>query len=135
LTLTAIRPDTAEVADIVLDPDEEGNWPPVSLATGQKHKIVTRMPQLELEFLYHDDGPVYEAPFTLELNDGSKIEGKLDAAGKATVKNLTSLPKRVQFGPDQRPWKRKDEEKNPDYKEQFSSADAEALVDQYLKAP
>jgi hypothetical protein len=123
------------VAEIVLDPDEEGNWPQVSLATGQKHKIITRMPELQLEHLYHDDKPVHEAAFTLELNDGRTIEGKLDADGKATVKNLTSLPKRVRFGPDQRAYKRVDAEDNPDYKDQFSSGDAEALVDQHLKAP
>jgi hypothetical protein len=123
------------VADIVLDLDEQGQWPPVSLATGQKHKIVAQLPELELERLYHDDQPVHEAPFTLELKNGATIEGKLDAAGKATVKNLTSLPERVRFGPDQRPYKRVDADENPDYKEQFTATDAEALVDQHLKAP
>jgi hypothetical protein len=135
LTLHGIRRETADVADIVLDPDEEGQWPPVSLATGQKHKVVMRLPQLELEHLYHDDKPVHDAPFTLELTDGRTIEGTLDAEGKATVKNLTSQPKRVRFGPDQRPYKRVDAEDNPDFKAQFTAADAEALVDQHLKEP
>jgi hypothetical protein len=78
---------------------------------------------LKLERLYHDDHPVQDAPFTVELSDGSKIEGQLDAKGRATVP-VPSPPTRVQFGPDQRPWKSVDQEKNPDFQADLGDIDA-----------
>jgi hypothetical protein len=78
---------------------------------------------LELEHLYHDDRPVHQASFTVELSDGSKVEGQLDAEGRATV-HLSVMPTRVQFGPDSRAWKQVDETKNPDYQEELSDIDS-----------
>ncbi len=85
---------------------------------------------LELEHLYHDDGPVYEAPFTVELSDGSTVKGQLDAEGKATI-HLQVLPIRVQFGPDSRPWKKVDQTANPDFQEEL---DVDAFIDSHLES-
>ncbi len=85
---------------------------------------------LELEHLYHDDRPVYEAPFTVELSDGGSIKGQLDATGKATV-HLQVIPTRVQFGPDSRPWKKVDQTTNPDYQETLT--DVDGFIDSHLE--
>jgi hypothetical protein len=77
---------------------------------------------LELEHLYHDDRPVCEAPFTVELSDGSKVNGQLDANGRATV-HLAVIPTRVQFGPDSRAWKLVDQTANPDYQAELADID------------
>ncbi len=84
---------------------------------------------LRLEHLYHDDRPVHEAPFTVELSDGSRITGKLDAKGRATV-HVPVVPTRVQFGPDSRPWKQIEQKSNPDYQEELD--DIDGFIDSHL---
>jgi hypothetical protein len=89
----------------------------------QKEELV-----LELEHLYHDDEPVHEAPFTVELSDGSTVKGQLDAKGKATVR-VSVTPIRVRFGPDSRPWEKVDQTANPDYQEKL---DVDAFINSRL---
>jgi hypothetical protein len=84
---------------------------------------------LRLEHLYHDDRPVHEAPFTVELSGGSRITGKLDAKGRATV-HVPVVPTRVQFGPDSRPWKQIEQKSNPDYQEELD--DIDGFIDAHL---
>ena len=85
---------------------------------------------LELEHLYHDDQPVHEAPFTVELSDGSTVKGQLDAEGRATV-HLAVMPARVQFGPDSRPWRKVDQTANPDFQDKL---DIDAFIDSHLES-
>jgi hypothetical protein len=109
--------------EVILDQNADGTWPSVTLPTGARHRIILRRLRLEIERVYHDDRPVVGAPFTVELADGNKIEGKLDEAGKASVK-LSAPAKRIQFGPDERDWTRVDQEENPDRKDDLGDVDA-----------
>jgi hypothetical protein len=83
---------------------------------------------IELERYYHDDTPIQGAAFKVKLSDGSVREGTLDASGRATVEDVPDGSASVQFGPDARPWEPVDKEKNPDFKEAFTSADVDALI-------
>jgi hypothetical protein len=100
---------------------------PLALATGSKYKIVLKRPILRLEHLYHDDRPVQNAPFTVELANGDKIKGQLDENGRATVA-VPSTPVQVQFGPDARPWERVDQTENPDFVGEIDSGQADDFV-------
>jgi hypothetical protein len=71
---------------------------------------------VDLTHLYHDDDPIQEAEYELELEDGEKVKGRLSKKGKASIKNLASPPKRVRYGEDQREFQRVDHRKNADYK-------------------
>jgi hypothetical protein len=99
---------------------------PLSVATGSKYKIVIKRPVLKLSRLYHDDRPVEQAPFTVRLANGQKVQGTLDASGKAAV-ILPAAPQEVQFGPDGRDWKRVDQTKNPELQE-LTAGDVDAFV-------
>ncbi|SFC77690.1 hypothetical protein SAMN02745724_02507, partial [Pseudoalteromonas denitrificans DSM 6059] len=46
--------------------------------------------------------PVQNAPYTLTLDDGSVIEGTLDASGKATIENMPAGQYTIQYGEDSR---------------------------------
>jgi hypothetical protein len=86
---------------------------------------------LELERKYHDLEAVQGAAFRVQLWDGSLVNGKLDAQGKAQVP-VSVAPVRVQYGPDSREysWYQPD---NPDYRPDMSSAELEAFVSARLK--
>jgi hypothetical protein len=100
---------------------------PLSLPTGQVHSIVLKRPILQLKHLYHDDGPVQGAAFTVQLANGRQLQGTLDENGEASVP-LPARATKVRFGPDARPWRRKDEAKNPDFLAEFEAEDADAFV-------
>lgn len=108
---------------IILEQNADGTWPPLALPTGARHEVVLRWRTLEIERRYHDDQPVQDAPFTVELVDGRTITGRLNADGKARVK-LLARPTRIQFGPDARDWTLSDPEVNPDYGDELGDADA-----------
>lgn len=88
---------------------------------------------LSLRRLYHDDTPVQGATFEVEVENERTIVGTLDENGEAKV-GLLGRPKRVRFGPDVRPYERADPKRNPDYKEQLTQADADALVHRCLRS-
>jgi len=98
--------------------------PPLSFSTGQVGKILLKKPILQLLHLYHDDAPVQGAAFTVVLTNGQKVQGNLDANGKASVL-VTAPASQVQFGPDVRPWDRVDQTKNPDFADDI---DADSFV-------
>ena len=66
------------------------------------------------------------------LRDGTIIKGVLDDEGKARIEGVPAERAKVRFGPDKRPWQRKEQTPNPAYKESFTAADADALVDAAL---
>jgi hypothetical protein len=118
------------VAKVVIDIAAGDAANPVSLNTGERHVIIIKRPRLELTRLYHDDRPVQGASFTVELTNGRKVQGKLDAEGNATVA-LPGLPSRVQFGPDRREWVRVDQTKNEDFQDQI---DVDSFVEARFQA-
>jgi uncharacterized Zn-binding protein involved in type VI secretion len=83
---------------------------------------------LILERRYHDGEPVQGAEFEVELRDGTILKGTLDDHGKARIEGVPAERAKVRFGPDKRPWTRKDQTPNPQFKESFTDADADALV-------
>jgi type VI secretion system Hcp family effector len=87
------------------------------------------IPQLDIEHLYHDNEPVQEADFEIELENGTTQQGKLDKVGKAVVKDLERKPVRVRFGPDTRDYSRVDSRKNEYFIENFTQQDATNVVD------
>lgn len=87
---------------------------------------------LLLEHKYHDDEPVQEAEYEVELRDGTIIKGKLDAEGKARIEGVPPERAKVRYGPDVRKWERKDQTPNPTFKESFADADADAIIDAVL---
>jgi hypothetical protein len=120
------------VGKIVLQQNPDGSSPAIAVRTGARHVFVLRRPALHVQRLYHDDAPVRGAEFTLELVDGSLIKGRTDDKGEARLTNLVARPKRVQFGPDAREYAPLEEPENPEYQQDMSAADIEALVDARL---
>jgi hypothetical protein len=115
------------VADsIPIQYDADGNPTDVSLPTDNDHTVSIQT--IHLQHLYHDDTPVESAPFVIELDDGTTVEGSLDENGEADVPT-TAVPTQVQFGPDQRDWTPDDQEANPDYQEFASDDDVDEFVD------
>ncbi len=117
-----------------LTPNPDGSLSPVLLETGMSHPLVLPLQTLLLERRYHDDEPLQRAPFEVELDGGRIVKGQLDDRGRARLRGL-GKPVRVRFGPDARDWKRVDEEANPDYREELSPSDIEALVSRSLTRP
>jgi hypothetical protein len=113
----------------------DGRWPTVSLPTGDSHTIVLTLPRLKLERRYHDDAPVHAAPFTVELSDGSYVDGTLDESGAAQLEDLHARPKRVRFGADGRSYERVDQRENPHYRAERNAAELDALVRRSLAKP
>jgi len=86
---------------------------------------------IELERRYHDDDPLQGATYELILQDGRKINGRLDESGRAVIDGVPPGVAHVRFGPDSRPWERVDQRENPEFKPSFSEADADALITRY----
>ncbi len=98
------------------------------MPSGKNREIVVRDPVLYLRYLYHDNHPVVNAPFEVEMENGNIFKGTLDENGEVKIINLPSKPLKVRYGADTRPYQCADTTPNPDYKEKFSDADMEALV-------
>nr|WP_272091163.1 PAAR domain-containing protein [Nannocystis bainbridge] len=84
---------------------------------------------LILDHRYHDDEPVQEAEYEVELHDGTILKGKLDAEGRARIEGVPAERAQVTYGPDVRSWERKDQTPNPSFAESFADGDADALID------
>lgn len=94
----------------------------------RKKEQETRSLDITIERLYHDNEPVQNAPFEIELADSTTIEGTLDTAGKASLTGLKSEPKRIRFEPDAREYTPVNLVENSEYKASFSQADADAII-------
>jgi hypothetical protein len=116
------------VAEITVEPDSSGAPQPEHVATGDKHKFVVRV--LELYHCYHDDDPVQDATFKATFPNGLEVVGKLNKQGKATLIGVPDGAE-VRYGPDQREYKRADDRKNPDHRENLSDGQADALFAKY----
>lgn len=84
---------------------------------------------LLLDHRYHDDTPVAEAEYEVELENGQLVRGRLNKEGRAEIRGLGSKPLRVRYGPDARPYAIADDSANPAYIAHFTKADAHAYVD------
>ena len=75
------HPNLLAPGDVVVIPDPKGKI--VSCATGQRHVFRRRESPLELRVRVFDEDfePRVEARWTVELDDGSKHEGTIDAKG------------------------------------------------------
>jgi type VI secretion system secreted protein VgrG len=107
----------------------DGSFEVIPLATGQKHKVI--LPTLKLDHRYHDDDPVQEATYSVRFPNGYQVSGQLDAQGRARLVGVPSGQAEVRYGPDSRPFEPVEQDKNPDYRPETSSADIDALIDKY----
>ena len=101
--------------------------------SGKSKDITVHIDILKLQHLYHDESPVVNAPFEVEMENGKKYKGKLDENGEAYVINLPSMPKRVRYGADAREYQLADNTPNPEYMETFDESDADALVKKAMR--
>ncbi len=98
----------------------EENW--------RKEQEQNKSLTITIERFYHDNEPVQEAPFEIELADATTVKGTLDTTGNASVTGLKSTPKRIRFEPDAREFKPVNLVENAEYKASFSQADADTIV-------
>lgn len=103
-----------------------GSAPPVKLPQGDIAPTT-----IELERLYHDDGPVAGADYTLTFADGSTRSGKLDGSGKATVTGVPMGIAEVTYGPAAAAYKPVPQEQMPGYDPAPSASTLDALVEKY----
>lgn len=87
--------------------------------------------KLKIERYYHDNEPVQDAAFEIELEDGATVNGQLDKNGKAAIGVAQSNPLRIRFQPDARDFCPVNQEKNTEYKKSFSQADVDAIIDNF----
>jgi uncharacterized Zn-binding protein involved in type VI secretion len=90
---------------------------------------------LMIERRYHDDEPVEEAEFEVELFDKTIIKGKLDKQGRAKIEGVPPEIARIRFGPDVRPFERTDKSPNEAFRETMSEAEIDAMVEERMKRP
>ncbi len=90
---------------------------------------------LLIERHYHDDEPVHEAEFEVELFDKTIIKGKLDKQGRARIEGVPPEIARIRFGPDVRPFERTDKSPNEAFRETMSEAEIDAMVEAGMKRP
>ncbi|KWD62634.1 type VI secretion system Vgr family protein [Burkholderia ubonensis] len=82
-----------------------------------------------LQYLYHDDEPVQHAKYVATLSDGSTREGVLDAQGRMHLEDVPVGNVQVALGPDARAYARKNQTKNPDFRnESLSEGDIDSLI-------
>ncbi len=100
---------------------------------------------LEIEYTYEDLKPMVGAPYRIEFNDGTQIEGKLDDRGRARIENPPGTGA-VYFGEDERPaFPYPERPTNPLYGfrpstpedaaqaiERYAAAEAEYMEDNYF---
>jgi len=97
-------------------------------ATGMTHRITFKTPVLLLDHRYHDDTPVAEAEYEIELENGQTLRGHLDEDGKAEIQGMGSRPLRVRYGLDPRPYEIVDDGTNPAYIAHFTKAESDAMA-------
>ena len=119
------------MSPIYAEPEADGTFAPLSLATGEHHKILLRT--LKLENRYHDDDPIQEATFTVRFANGYEVSGRLDKKGCARVVGVPSGQAEVRDGSDNRPFEPVKQEENPDYRPEMSDAGLDALMAKYEK--
>jgi hypothetical protein len=107
---------------------------PIRLPTGQHYQIIHKSPVLSLENLYHDNAPVANAPFKVELTNGQVIQGILDELGQAQVRSMGARPVKVGFGADPRPYRLIGDVANPAYLPTPQDSDALAVDSNYKGA-
>lgn len=88
---------------------------------------------LLLERLYHDNDPVQEAEYEIEMFDGTIVKGKLDKEGRAKIEGVKTEVHKVRFGPDVRPFERKDLTPNSRFREALGAADIDAMIEELHK--
>lgn len=91
--------------------------------------------ELDLKFTYADLKPVEGAPYVVLFDDGTQVQGTLDAQGEATIENPPG-PGRVFFGYDARDaFPYPERPVNPIFGFQPTSPeDAEQALEQYAQA-
>jgi hypothetical protein len=114
---------------IYVEPNPDGSFPTLVLATNERHTIVLRT--LVLDYRYHDDDPVQKATFSVKFANGYEVSGKLDQRGRARLLGVPAGQAEVRYGPDSRPFEPVKQEENPDYRAQMSSADLDALFEKH----
>lgn len=57
---------------------------------------------IDLNYRWDDLQPMVGAPYTLTFDNGTSIQGKLDAKGFARLENMSSRPATVTYGEDER---------------------------------
>jgi len=92
-----------------------------------------RKTTLMLERLYHDNDPVQEAEYEVEMFDGTIIKGKLDKDGRATIEGVQAEVHKVRYGPDAREFTRKDLTPNSLLRESLGPADIDAMIEELHK--
>ena len=117
------------MSQVYAEPNADGSFAPISLPTGEKHRIVLRT--LTLDHRYHDDDPIQESTFSVRFANGYEESGKLDKKGRARLVGVPSGQAEVRYGPDDRPYKPVKQDDNPDYREATAEADIDALIDKY----
>ncbi|WP_448565358.1 contractile injection system protein, VgrG/Pvc8 family [Thalassotalea ganghwensis] len=65
-------------------------------------------PAIKLNYTYQDGEPVQHAPYKITLNDGTVIEGALDAQGQAEIAGVPQGAYRVVLGEDTREYQPQD---------------------------
>jgi type VI secretion system secreted protein VgrG len=114
-----------------LERDEHGKFGSHRGQTDRRHTFVLR--QLVLEHRYHDDEPVQGAQVIVTWPNGFEQSTTLDANGRATVLGAPGGMVRVTYGPDEREFRRVDDEKNPDHRPSTSESDIDALIAKYWR--
>ena len=91
--------------------------------------------ELDLKFTYSDLKPVEGAPYVVLFDDGTQVEGTLDAQGEATIENPPG-PGKVFFGYDARDaFPYPERPANPIFGfEPTSPEDAQQALEQYAQA-
>jgi hypothetical protein len=117
------------MSQVYAERNADGSFAPISLPTGQRHRVVLRI--LKLDLRYHDDDPIQEATFSVRFANGYEVSGKLDKQGHARLVGVPSGQAEVRYGPDSRPYEPVKQEENPDYREETGMADIDALIDKY----
>lgn len=87
--------------------------------------------QLHIRREYHDQEALSGADYIATFTDGSTRTGVLDSEGQAQLDNVLPGAVQVQFGPDSRIYKRKDQQATPGYKTKLSSSDIQSLIAKY----
>jgi len=84
--------------------------------------------QLHIKREYHDQEALSGASYVALFSDGSTRSGVLDGDGQAQLEDVPPGAVEVQFGPDSRAYKRKDQQSTPGYKTKLADSDIQALI-------
>jgi type VI secretion system secreted protein VgrG len=90
--------------------------------------------EIELSFDYDDLSPVVGAPYKVSFEDGTVMEGKLDAAGYKLLSGVPNCAYTVEYGEDRRDWKAPPlEPDNADYKKLEMQSQGLAQIEKMLR--